>query len=327
MQEGEFDFIRQIRKLVADSKKRTLIGIGDDAAVIRGRRKRVYLFTTDTLVEDVHFKWRFTTARQIGWRALAVNVSDIAAMGGCPAVALVTLGLPRGTSSSKIDEIYRGILDLSSRLDIEIAGGDIVRSPIFFITISLLGEAEADKVVLRKGAKPGDIIYVTGSIGSAATGLICLMRKDVPLRSEVRDFLEGKWLFPIPKVEEARQIATRNLSTAMIDISDGLSADLYHILEESEVGAELWMNKIPVDERTKEALPKLGKSFYDVVLEGGEDYELLFTSSADRDVEKSLDFPVCAIGKIVPDRLKLWLIDEKGEKREIFPRGWDHFLS
>lgn len=312
---------------MADSKKKALVGIGDDAAVVKGKGKKTYLFTTDTLVEDVHFRWKFITPWQVGWRALAVNVSDVAAMGGYPAIALVTLGLPPHTTSSKIDEIYKGILSLSSRLDIEIAGGDIVRSPIFFITVSLLGEVETDKVILRKGAKPGDIIYVTGSIGSAATGLMCLIRRDVSLRNEVRDFLEKKWLFPLPRVKEARQIATKNLASAMIDISDGLSADLYHILEESEVGAELWVDKIPVDEQTKEVLPKLGKSFYDVVLEGGEDYELLFTSPANRDVEKRLDFSVSAVGKIVPDKLKLWIIDKEGKKREIVPRGWDHFLS
>lgn len=321
---GETELIRRIKSLIDKSRKKALVGIGDDAAVVKGRDNYLCLFTTDTLVENVHFRWEFINPYQLGWKALAVNISDVAAMGGYPTFALVTLGLPAKTLFSTVEDVYRGIKDLSSKMSVEIIGGDMVHSSIFFITISLLGEVESQRVILRSGARPGNTIYITGDIGAAATGFICLNNKDVLLKPQIREFLEKRHLMPFPRLKEAREISEKKLATAMIDTSDGLSSDLYHILEESEVGAELWEDKFPLASETKEALSKLNRSFLDIALQGGEDYQLLFTVPSDKDVEKILDFPVTMIGRIVEEE-GLWLVDKKGGRKKLHPGGWDHF--
>ena len=326
MEISEVELIRRIRSLTAPFQKKALIGIGDDAAVIEGRRGYSYLFTTDTLVEGVHFRWELVTPHQVGWKALAVNVSDIAAMGGYPVFALVTLGIPISASFSTVKHIYRGMLDLSSRLDVEISGGDVVRSSIFFITISVVGEVESERVILRSGAKPGDSIYVTGDVGAAATGLLCLMQKQPVVESAASELVKKRWLMPFPRVKEARALSTRSLINAMIDLSDGLSSDLYHILEESCVGAEIWEKALPMAFETKEICLKLKKCPTEVALQGGEDYELLFTTSSDANIERRVSFPITKIGKIVAGS-ELFLVDEKGQAKKLMLRGWDHFLS
>ncbi len=325
MEISEFEIIRKIRSLKAEIQRKAVVGIGDDAAVLESSKDKLILFTTDTLVEDVHFKWEYITPWQIGWKALAVNASDIAAMGGYPTFFLVTLGIPPKTSSLTIEEIYKGLEKLSSQLNTELIGGDIVRSPIFFITISLLGEVETNKVILRSGAKPGDMVYLTGDIGASAAGLFCLSEKETSIEPSIREFLKIRHLMPMPKVKEGREIAEKDLATSMIDISDGLTSDLHHILEESDVGAKIWADRIPIAEETKRALSKLKKPYLEFALQGGEDYELLFTSSA-KDVEENLSFPVTKIGKIIEEK-EFFLINERGEKVKLKPTGWDHFRS
>ncbi len=159
---GEFGLIKKIRDRVKKFQAGAVVGIGDDAAGIEVKPGKITLFTTDTLVENVHFKWDYASGYQIGWKVLAVNLSDIAAMGGIPTHCLVTLGLPREVSLSLVDSIYQGLKDLASSYKIGIIGGDIVSSPIFFITVALLGEEDREDVLLRSGAKEGDFIYVTG---------------------------------------------------------------------------------------------------------------------------------------------------------------------
>ena len=326
MKISEVELIRRIRYLNAPFQKNAQVGIGDDTAVLKGKEGYSYLFTTDTLVENVHFKWKFSSPSQIGWKALAVNISDIAAMGGYPLFALVTLGIPISTLFSTIKQVYEGILNLSSKLNMEISGGDVVRSPTFFISISILGEVESGRAILRSGAKPGDSLYLTGDIGAAACGLLCFNQKDNVLEPSIRKFLEEKWLTPFPRVKEAREIVAKGFATAMIDTSDGLSSDLYHILEESKVGAQIWEKSLPIAPETRESSLKLKKSPVEIALQGGEDYELLFTASSAVDVEKSISFPVSKIGKIVSEP-GLLLVDEKGQKKKLKPEGWDHFSS
>ena len=318
---GEFELIRWIRSLTFSLPKKSIVGIGDDASVIEGGEDFYYLFTTDTLVEDIHFRWEFTSPYQVGWKALAVNVSDIAAMGGWPEFSLVTLGIPKNFSFSFVKEIYLGIFDLSGKVGVEISGGDIVSSQIFFITLSLLGKVEKDKVILRKGARIGDNVYVTGKLGSAACALFFLSKKA---------HYKGKFPFikrllsPLPRLNEARKIAQEKIATSMIDISDGLLLDLSHILEESKVGAEIWQEKIPVDEDVKKICLEEGKSFLDFALGGGEDYELLFTSPFEIEKGEKLPFTVTKIGKIIEDE-GIFIVDKKGVKNKVKPQGWDHF--
>ncbi|MBE0479187.1 thiamine-phosphate kinase, partial [Candidatus Aerophobetes bacterium] len=265
---SEVELIKRIRDLSRPLQKKALVGIGDDAAVIEGREGYSYLLTTDTLVENVHFEWIFTHPHQLGWKAMAACTSDIAAMGGYPVFALVTLGVSTEAVFSTVKQIYEGMLDLSSRMDVEVSGGDIVRSPIFFISISVLGEVEAGRAILRKGASVGDSIYVTGEIGAAAAGLLFLKQSKILSVSSNKEKAVEKWLMPFPRIKEAREILKTGFATAMIDISDGLSSDLCHILEESKVGAEIWEEKIPLSFETQKLCDVLKKSAVEVALQG-----------------------------------------------------------
>ncbi len=323
---SEAELIRWIRSLASPFQKKVLVGIGDDAAVIKGREGYSYLFTTDTLVENVHFRWEFVHPYQVGWKALAVNASDIAAMGGYPVFALVTFGIPTSFLSSRVKEVYKGLVDLSTRLNLEISGGDIVRSRIFFISISVVGEVEAGRAVLRSGAKPGDSVYLTGDIGRAATGFLSLKEGKKLHLPSATDSLRRRWLMPFPRIKEAREIAMGGVATAMIDLSDGLSSDLYHILEESGVGAEIWEKNLPIASETEKVCHELNRSPLEVALHGGEDYELLFTAPATTNVEKIVSFQVTRIGKIL-EGSGLFLLNKKGERKKLKSGGWDHFLS
>ena len=327
---GEFGLIKKIREQVKDLQAGAVVGIGDDAGGVEVEPGKVVLFTTDTLVENVHFKWDYVSGYQIGWKTLAVNLSDIAAMGGVPTHCLVTLGIPKEVNLSLIDSIYQGLRALASLYNIGIIGGDIVSSPTFFITVALLGEADKENILLRSGAKQGDFIYVTGDLGVSSAGLFCLKEKELNIPIFLREKLQERHLLPSPRVNEGRQIAEAKVASSMIDISDGLVLDLSHILEESGVGAKLWEEKIPVSKEVKKLAKEFNRSFLDWGLYGGEDYELLFTCSSRislEDIKNGLRFPVTKIGKIVKGPPEIILVGSVGKQRKIEPKGWNHFAS
>ena len=321
MEISEVELIRRIRGLASSIQGKAVVGIGDDTAVVEGRPGFQYLLTTDALVEGTHFRWDIAPACDIGRKSLAVNCSDVAAMGGRPLFALVSLGIPVTCSSSVITEFYEGMFSLASQHSVEVSGGDIVRSPVFFASVSLLGEVDSGKFVRRCGARPGDGIYVTGSLGCAAAGLECLLN-DVPCEGSWRERLVRRWRNPSPRINEARQIAP--LATSMIDTSDGLSSDLAHILEESGVGAELWEDALPIVEELRAYCELTGKHPTRFVLEGGEDYEILFTSSCVDDSGINFACPVTMIGRITRGNY-LVLIGESNHRTVLEPKGWDHF--
>lgn len=321
---GEFGLIKRIREQAREFQSGAVIGIGDDAAGVKVKKGKIALLTTDTLVEGIHFKWDYTSGYQVGWKALVVNLSDIAAMGGTPTYCLVTLGIPRKVDLSVVDGIYQGLSSLASLYRVGIVGGDVVSSPVFFITVALVGEENREDVLLRSGAKEGDLIYVTGDLGTSAAGLFCLRKeKELGVSVLLRDKLQKKHLLPEARVKEGRQIVDAKIASSMIDVSDGLASDLFHILEESKVGAELWEDKIPISEEVKKLARETGSSFLNWALYGGEDYELLFTCP--EEIKSSLGFPVTQIGKIVKGEPEIVLIDSAGRRRKLEPRGWDHF--
>ena len=325
---GEFGLIKKIREQVKKFQSGAVVGIGDDAAGVKVKPGKVVLFTTDTLVENVHFKWDYTSGYQVGWKALAVNLSDIAAMGGVPTYCLVTLGMPKEADLSLIDSIYQGLRALASLYNIGIIGGDIVSSPIFFITVALLGEENKEEVLLRSEAKEGDFIYLTGDLGTSAAGLFCLKEKELNVPIPLREKLQRRHLLPFPRVNEGRRIAETKIASSMIDVSDGLTLDLSHILEESGVGAKLWEEKIPISKEVKKLAKEFNRSFLDWGLYGGEDYELLFTCPSKislEDIKNSLRFPVTKIGKIVKGSPEIVLISSAGKQKKLKPKGWDHF--
>ncbi len=271
-------------------------GIGDDTAVLPLSVTQDLLLTTDMSVEGTHFT-KETLPQLIGRKALARNLSDIAAMGGTPTYAVVSLGLPKNISTLYVKKIYQGINRLAKEFDVSVVGGDTVKSPQLVINIALLGTVAKNKAVLRKGAKIGDQIFVTGALGGS-------------LKS-------GRHLTFMPRVREAQYLVKNFHPTAMIDISDGLAGDLGHILEESRVGAILVEDKIPLHRRAD-----LKAGLYD-----GEDFELLFTLSP-KEAQKLLKLRkknFYHIGQILSDKQKLYMRLKSGEVCLINQKGFVHF--
>lgn len=295
---SEFQLIDRIKKSAA-SRKDVIIGIGDDTAVLKQGGSKCLLLTTDMLAEGVHFK-KSARACAIGHKALACNLSDIAAMGGVPTFAVVSIGLPRNTSQSFVDELYQGINTLARRFKVAIVGGDTIASTQLVINIALLGEVKRKDLVTRKGAKVGDVIFVTGPLGRA--------------------WKTNKHVSFTPRVAEARFLVERFKPNAMIDISDGLAGDLGHILKYSKVGAALFQEQIPLNSGAT-----LHNALYD-----GEDFELLFTLNPAKAKallkwqETKRRWFFYPIGKITRSA-GLKLLGSNGQSEQLKIKGFTHF--
>ncbi|MDO8671561.1 MAG: thiamine-phosphate kinase [Dehalococcoidia bacterium] len=304
-----------------------LVDIGDDTTVWRSQTS-VQLATTDTLVEDVHFSLAFATWRELGWKSLAVNISDIAAMGGLPRYALVTLGLPGDLEAGHIIDLYKGMLDIAWRFGIAVVGGDMVRSREIFITVALVGEAppragSRTDYLLRSGAKEGDRIVVTGHLGSSAAGLK-MLSQGLPIESEAAAYLREAHLRPVPRVREGELIRGEGGLSAM-DISDGLVADLTKVCQASGVGGTVFVDTLPIHPFVRAHFPEEATT---LALSGGEDYELLFTAPADlvARVQRAIDTPVTVIGQVTAERAGVVrLLDGCGQEIQPRQQGWDHF--
>lgn len=298
--------IRWLRERAGRSR-RAPIGIGDDAALLDLTKDGGTLVTTDTLVEGVHFPSGRLSSYRIGWKALAVNLSDIAAMGGRPTLAFLTLALPPSKGMPFLQNFWRGWQVLAKLYRVKLVGGDMVSSPNpLMVSVTLLGELEGREPITRRGARVGDEIWVTGSLGGS---------------------LEGKHAAFFPRVREGLILGRHCKVHAMIDISDGLLGDLGRILEESRVGAELYEAAIPASSSAVRRARKTGHSSIFHALYDGEDYELLFTLSpaeARRKLPQRLS-PTRAtrIGTIIKEGL--FLCSPEGKRRGIEPRGYDHF--
>ena len=321
---GEFGLIELIAKTVGKASRRDLIlGIGDDTAAWR-TDKSIQLGTTDILIQDVHFTLDIATWRELGWKALAVNISDIAAMGGTPSFALVSLGLPPETEVDNIVELYRGMKEIASKFDVDIVGGNISRSPVVIIDVSLIGKA-SDALLTRSAAAPGDQIAVTGYLGLSAAGLQ-MLKSERKLNSKTTAFFREAHLRPRPRVAEG-QILVQHGVRAAIDLSDGLLSDLTHICQASRVGAKLWTNKLPIHALLRSAFKKESLR---LALSGGEDYELLFTARSEVIAKLTgiMSSPVTVIGEIISDaKGQVTLLDEQGKAVKWDETGWDHFKS
>ena len=326
---GEFGLIRRMRSSLKDSQRNAVLGIGDDGAALKIAPGKLTLVTLDTLVENTHFKWDYASPRQVGWKALAVNISDIAAMGGVPTYCVVGLGLSGTLEVDLVDGLCEGLKEIAARYGIGLVGGDIVRSSEFFITVCLLGEVAGGRICSRSGAKPGDLIFVTGELGAAAAGLACFDTAEVRLESGKRELLVQKHLRPSPRLKEGQWIAARRIATAMIDISDGLISDFSRIREESRVGAVLWEEAIPVALPAVELACSLGRSPQGWALYGGEDYELLFTASPDKRklLDEEAPFPFSVIGEVRQWQEGMVLKDPEGRHMRIGEEGYNHLAD
>jgi thiamine-monophosphate kinase len=323
---GEFGLIDRLQKMIAeagaDRAKGLLFGIGDDCAAWHCSGA-TQLATVDSMVEGVHFTLDTITWGELGWKSLAINVSDIAAMGGAARYILINLDLPDDMEVENIEELYRGMIGLAKESGAAIVGGNISGAPQVSITITVIGESASGNLLKRSTAKPGDSIAVTGWPGSSAGGLAMLMRKLKFARPDTEYFRDA-FLHPVPRLKEG-QILVKNGITAAIDTSDGLISDLRHICEASKVSARIAVEDVPVHDLLK-------KHFSDKALEmalsGGEDYNLLFTGEADiiSKIKKQLDIPVVIIGEITGGEPgKIELFNAAGKPVKLKKTGWTHF--
>ncbi|MFH1559833.1 MAG: thiamine-phosphate kinase [Chloroflexota bacterium] len=325
---GEFALIETLQKIVSQGKPwpeelpfPLLLGMGDDAAAWH-TGEATELATTDTLVEGVHFRHDLTSWEDLGWKALAVNLSDIAAMGGSPLYILVTLGIKPDTEVEDVEALYRGMLFACREHGCYIVGGDMVRSPVTFITVAMTGVA-GEHVLTRHTAQPGDVVAVTGPLGCAAGGLQALLQGTV-LEEERGRHLHQAHVHPQPRLQ-AGQILVQNGVQAAMDISDGLTDDLAKMCVSSGVGAIVYAAQVPVDAFLKDAFPQ---HYLQFALNGGEDYELLFTGREEVVAEAvtRLSPSATIIGRIVAKHPgKVRVLDEHGADLHLDRHGWDHF--
>jgi len=323
---GEFGLINRIRKWMTASDPALLQGIGDDVAVIEMRGK-VLLVTTDILIEGIHFDRAWIDPYRLGKKALMVNLSDIAAMGGVPKYFLISLGLPKNLSLSFISLFYRGLKEGTKRFQVDLIGGDTSLSQKIVINICLLGEGKKEDLLLRRGAKVGNDLFVSGTLGDAALGLKILQKEGLVGRP--RGLIE-KHLSPSPRIELGQALARHRLATAMIDVSDGLLIDTTHLLEESGVGARIWEDRIPLSRSYRKWIHSYSKDFYQVALTGGEDYELLFTASPEKKKKISTlvlssKIPITWIGEILPQKEGFHITRRDGKEYSPGRLGFEHF--
>jgi thiamine-monophosphate kinase len=326
---GEFGLIDRIRRTASRNVKRTPIGIGDDAAALTVSPAALLLVTTDMLLEGVHFDLATTDLYSLGWKSAAVNLSDIAAMGGAPRFCLTALGIPPALMVEDIREFYRGVNACLKKFGTSLVGGDTCRSRKgFVITVTVLGEAGAKQVLTRSGARPGDRIFVTGTLGDSGAGLDLLRIAECGVRiknSQAKHLVE-KHLRPCPRVAEGRKLALAGVASAMIDLSDGLSSDLAHVCEESGVGAEVHAGQIPLSKALR-SMKTLQRPVLEYALSGGEDYELLFTVPPDTvDKLRTLRIAAKEIGAVTRGR-SIALIGPDGRKTPLRPSGYEHFRA
>ena len=327
---GEFGLIDLLARQVPAPSDRVVKGIGDDTAVIRPEQGKLVLMTTDMIIEDVHFSLRYTPLRAVGWKALAVNISDIAAMGGTPAYAVVAVGIPPNMEAGMIEELYSGLGECARIYQTDIVGGDTVRSPGgLIINVALSGWVEPNRVVYRSGACPGDIFMVSGPLGTSAAGLYALNSSCPVVTCDAADEVIQAHLRPWARVKEGLVLGRSGYVTSMNDISDGLASEVLEICRASGTGCELYADSIPYTGAVAEICRGIGVPPLEWALYGGEDYELVFTvkpEGADF-VKAALHEAGCSpeiVGKVVlPD--EGCIIVENHRRAALTPGGYDHF--
>ena len=313
---GEFGLIERIKSKVKLYSKDVVAGIGDDAAVLKYNKKNYILFTTDMLVENTHFSLKYFSPEQIGMKAIEQNVSDIAAMGGMPKYAMVSLALPVHLEATFADRLYSGINKKSKKYKISIVGGNISRSKEIVVDVALIGLVKKKCLIPRSGAKIGDLIFCSGDVGKSSTGLELL--KHNQKGGSIKKHLE-----PESRLYLARKLAKIGVNS-MIDVSDGVASEIKHICRESNAGAIIYADKIPISKNTKNDAIKLKKNPIGFALYGGEDFELIFTANKNK-MKQLKKHDVKAIGEIVDKKYGVKLV--KDSKKYNLKNGFDHFKN
>ncbi len=325
---GEFGLIRRFAPRFAAAAKAAGQGIGDDCAVLPLSNGRVQLVTTDLLLEDRHFLRDRITPANLGHKSLAVNLSDMAAMGGTPTAAFLSLGLPAATELDWIDRFFDGLRQLTEDTGCPLLGGDTTRAEKLVINITVLGEMAADQVKYRAGAQPGDVLAVTGALGDSAGGLRLLL-EDRPLDGSEAQQLLAAHHRPQPQLAAGRWLATRPEVHAMLDVSDGVDSDVRHIMERSDVGAQIALETLPVSAPLKALSQRYGWPTHECALTGGEDYVLLCSIAGDafgtvaQAFTQETGTPLQPIGKVTPGHQLTYTCD--GKTTTLAGHGFDHF--
>lgn len=333
---GEFALVREIRRRLA-ARAASLagadvrVGPGDDCAVVACRSGRELLLKTDEAVEGVHFDWRWVEARAVGRRAMAQNLSDIAAMAGEPRWALLALALPPAFEAERALEIVEGAAERAAEFGCALVGGNVTRAERVAVTIALVGDVEPGRAVLRSGARPGDGIFVTGEPGLARAGLLALAegRAGHDAAAALGPAI-ARWRDPRPRIAEARFLRDRGGARAMIDLSDGLAGDLAHLASESGIGVRLDESALPVGRALEAAARALGQNARTLALEGGEDYELLFAApdesalGARAELEARFGLSLARIG-VATAGGRLEIAGEDGRVRPLAAQSYEHF--
>ncbi|ACL02391.1 thiamine-monophosphate kinase [Desulfatibacillum aliphaticivorans] len=328
---GEFGLIHRIAEHLKTPAAGLVKGIGDDAAVFEGPPGWEIVITCDAQVEGVHFLPESMAPEQIGRKAAAINISDIAAMGAQPTFMLVSLGMPKTTPVSFVDGLYQGFKQECDRFGASIIGGNMAHCPErIFIDITLLGQVEKGRALYRSNAKPGDLAAVSGPLGDSAAGLSLLLAPEVRVDEKVRASVLKAHFTPNPRVDLGRALSASGLITAALDVSDGAAQDLGHICEESKLGAVLWAEKVPLSQACKEVGKAAGKNPWEFAMFGGEDYELLFTFSEENQpaVQKVLTkagFSMTIIGRMEEGDPKVRILAADGSAWNPKSTGWTHF--
>jgi thiamine-monophosphate kinase len=312
---------RVVQKLPSKEGGDLRVGIGDDAAVARPKHGVEWVLTTDAFLERVHFLLGVHPPESVGYKALARATSDLAAMGARPLYFLLNLALPDRCTGKWLDGFLDGMARAARAFGLTLGGGDTTRSALAAINLTIIGEVGRGHAVLRSGARPGNLLCVSGNLGEAELGLQLLLRRG-PKPRGWRALLQ-KHLYPQPRLELGEWLAKGGRATAMIDTSDGLSTDLMHLCEESGVGAKLWAAKIP-----KIVVPgsaqRIGLDPLRLALDGGDDYELLFTVPKRFAPRAFRGLPLTIIGEITRDK-RILLVDDAGKMKKLPAQGWDPF--
>ena len=326
---GEFGLIERIKKTISRPPAEVFVGIDDDAAAYVVSEDILQLITTDILVEHVHFNMEYFTFSQLGWRSLAANLSDIAAMAGTPQYAVVSIAIPDVIKVESIEELYGGMQELADLFSVSIIGGDTTRSKSgLVINIAVIGSVNKQKITLRSGALPGDAVFSTGDLGGSIAGLQVLSKNKAGIKA---DAVIRKHLTPMPRVKEA-EFLSRNIDIhAMIDVSDGLASEVGHICRCSSVGAEIEEALFPIDDETRAVAAHFDDDALDYALSGGEDFELVFTADEKAvnavkvKFEEQFSIQLSKIGIVTPAERGIVLCTKQNKIKQLHESGWNHF--
>jgi thiamine-monophosphate kinase len=332
----EFHLIRTLQHRHGAGSALIIRGIGDDAAVIVPAKHRWQLFTTDLLTEGIHFDFLTAGCSDIGFRAATANLSDIAAMGGTPHYMLVSVAFPRNGTSRQVHQLYRGMMAACRSHKVRLIGGDTSASAAtWFISITLIGSVTPGRALFRSGARVGDDLYVTGTLGDSLAGLKLLHQahrkaKTPSLPPRHRAFLIRRHLRPTARIAEGQWLSIHRWTTAAIDVSDGLSGDLRHICEESHVGADINLSALPLSPACQAYAKSTGRDPVTLALAGGEDYELLFTVASRHrrrfeGLATAQHIPFTRIGTIRPARSGVHSLAPDGKRRPLPITSYEHF--